>query len=346
MKVSLAVSTYNSDSTIVSCVESLIATDYSDKEIIIIDDGSTDKTLEILKGYPVKVIPQNHQGVSAGRDLALRNASGEYILYTDSDCEVDRHWVREMLKPFENNDIGAVTGRTIFRTDSRCTSWIRSLDIEDRYSRRKTYTELANGTNCAFPRRLLLETGGFDPNWFHAEDTEVSYRILQKNYRIYYQPSAIVRHVPEGNWRSYLRKRYRGTRAHLRMMPKYAKDVVSDDFVSRKMLFQPVAYTLAVGFCILAVLGGILGRLGWSLAFTLEAWALGVGIACYLSGLVAEIPLVLKVMEKSHRWDYLWKSLMLLSAKGLMIGLGVLIGIWQNRWSFVKRVLGIIGIMK
>jgi len=339
MKVTLAVSTYNSAATIVPCVESLLATDYPDKEIIIIDDGSTDRTLELLQEYPVKVIPQNHQGVSAGRDLALRNALGEFILYTDSDCEVDRMWVREMLAPFDNSDIGAVTGRTVFRTDARCTSWIRSLDIEERYARRKTYTELANGTNCAFPRKLLLKTGGFDPRWFHAEDTEVSYRVLQQGLRIYYQPSAVVRHVPEGSWRAYLRKRYRGTRAHLRMMPRYARDVVSDDFVSRKMLFQPVAYTLAVGLAGVAVLGGIMGRLGLNWAFTVEAWAIGVGFACYLLGILAEFPLIFKVFEKSQRIDYLIKSFILLSAKGLMIGTGVFSGVWQNKKLFWERFI-------
>ena len=90
--------------------------------------------------------------------------------------------------------------------------------------------------------------------------------------KIYYQPSAIVRHVPEGDWKSYLKKRFRGTKAHLRIMPKHTGDVIQDDFVSSKMLLQPAFYTL---FLVLLFLGIIL-LIPQSLGVPVSvSWAIG-----------------------------------------------------------------------
>lgn len=337
MKVTIAVSTYNSASTIKACVESLLATDYSDKEIIIVDDGSTDDTLKILEKYPVKLISQNHGGVSAGRDNAFRHATGDIVAYTDSDCEVDKQWITELINPFTDLQVGATTGRTIFRTDHRCTSWVRSLDIEERYTQRKTSTGLANGTNCAFRKRVLDEIGGFNPNWFHAEDTEVSYRILQKGLVIYYQQSAIVLHVPEGNWKSYLRKRYRGTKAHLRIMPKFTKDVLADDFVSKKMILQPILYTAFIGgiflsfiFLIVAIFGSPGFLRGAEILFLL-------GLISFLIGFILEIPLIGKVVSRSKNITYLFKSILLLLGKSIAIGAGVYAGLLEYRLFKLKE---------
>ena len=324
MRVCLAVATYNSVSTIVSCVESLVATEYPDKEIIIVDDGSTDETLEVLKKYPVKVIQQNHQGVSAARDNAFRNSTGEIVAYTDSDCMVDKQWVNELIKPFSDSQVGAVTGKTIFQTDSRCTSRIRSLDIEERYTKRNTYTGLANGTNCAIRKKILEEIGGFNPEWFHAEDTEVSYRILQKGFKIYYQSTAIVRHVPEGDWKSYLRKRYRGTKAHLRIMPKYTKDVLADDFVSPKMVIQPIVYTLFLGCLILAILLSFF-------SFSFSRWGLYCSVLLLCIGFIMEIPLIFKTIKDSKNISCLFKSILLLLGKSVFIGAGVYAGLIEYR---------------
>lgn len=328
MKVTLAVAAYNSVSTIASCVESLLRTEYPDKEIIVVDDGSVDETLSILKKYPVTVLHQDHAGVSAGRDNAFRHATGDIIAYTDSDCEVDKQWITELIKPFSDPQVGATTGRTIFHTDDHCTSWIRSLDIEERYNKRNTYTGLANGTNCAIRKIILEEISGFDPEWFHAEDTEVSYRIVQKGYKIYYQSSAIVRHVPEGDWKSYLRKRYRGTKAHFRIMPKYTKNVLEDDFVSWKMVIQPVIYPIIIPSLVLTIILYMLGLWRYPACILWAKTFFGLSIIMFLIGFVMELPLIVQTVQRSKNFSYLHKSVFLLLGKIMAIGTGVYAGVW------------------
>jgi cellulose synthase/poly-beta-1,6-N-acetylglucosamine synthase-like glycosyltransferase len=245
--VSIVVPTYNAEGTIGPLLESLTQLDYPDYEVIIVNDGSRDKTREIVTRYPVRLIDQPNRGASAARDAGLRASSREIVAYVDSDVTVTRDWLRKIVQVFSDPTVGAATGKTVFLRDERATSWLRSLDIERRNAGRKTFTRLANGPNSAFRRELLLNVGGFDPSWFHAEDTEVSYRIWIQGYRIRYVPEAIVHHVPEGNWRTFYRKRYRDAKAFTRMLRKYSRSaILEDDFVTVSMKIQPPFFLILI----------------------------------------------------------------------------------------------------
>ncbi len=252
--VSVVVPAYNAEETIGPLLDSLLALDYPDREVIIVNDGSTDGTKAIVEQHPMQLIDQPNRGASAARDAGLRAAIGEIVAYVDSDVTVTRDWLRHLVKPLSEPAIAATTGQTIFLRNDKATSWMRSLDIERRNARRKTYTRLANGPNSAFRREVLLEVGGFDPNWFHAEDTEVSYRIGQRGYKIRYVPEAIVHHMPEEDWRDFLRKRYRDAKAFTRMLRRYSRYAVrEDDFVSLGMKVQPPLFLLMLPLAIGAV---------------------------------------------------------------------------------------------
>src|SRR3972149_6797932 len=164
--VSVVVAAYNAQETICPLIESLLALDYPEVEIIIIDDGSKDSTVEIVKRYPVTLVSQENMGASSARNNGLERARHGIVAYTDSDCSVSKDWLRNLVPHFDDLKVGAVTGRTIFRTDSTCTSFVRSLDIEERNAGRRKFTALANGPNSAFRRDLLLGIGGFHPVWY------------------------------------------------------------------------------------------------------------------------------------------------------------------------------------
>ena len=88
--VSVLIPAYNAEKTINRCLDSILCQTFQDIELIIVNDGSTDNTLSILLNYAEKdkriiIYNQPNQGVSAARNTGLRNASGDYILYVDSD---------------------------------------------------------------------------------------------------------------------------------------------------------------------------------------------------------------------------------------------------------------------
>lgn len=83
--ISVIIPAYNADIYIEQCLSSLFCQTYKHLEIIVVDDGSTDRTSEIVKTFPVKLIRQENQGVSVARNRGISEATGEYIHFVDAD---------------------------------------------------------------------------------------------------------------------------------------------------------------------------------------------------------------------------------------------------------------------
>lgn len=103
MKLSIIIPTYNEEKHIKSCIESLLKQDYCDFEIIIVDDGSTDKTREILQGFAEKqkiiFLKQNHLGPGHARNLGAVLAGGEILVFVDADMVFAKEFLHELVKP-------------------------------------------------------------------------------------------------------------------------------------------------------------------------------------------------------------------------------------------------------
>ncbi len=96
--VSVVICAYNAERTMSPCLESLRALEYPNFEVVIVDDGSRDRTAEIAKDFPeFRLIRQPNKGLSVARNVGMHAARGEIIAYTDSDCVVDPHWLTLMV---------------------------------------------------------------------------------------------------------------------------------------------------------------------------------------------------------------------------------------------------------
>jgi cellulose synthase/poly-beta-1,6-N-acetylglucosamine synthase-like glycosyltransferase len=221
----------------------LCAQTYRPLEIIAVDDGSTDGSNELLQkwqiseddssdGIPIQILSQEPLGLSAGRNKALNIAKGEWVAITDIDCRPRPDWLERMFT--SSDGVDAVTGRVIFDEGRTSVSRLRSRTIAWKYSSRSDKTTLANGPCSMFRRERLISRGGFDPSWYHAEDMEVSMKIIQSGGSIRYEPEAVVDHVAESRLKIFLQKRRRDARAHTRIMRKYRG--VKHDFSKDGML--------------------------------------------------------------------------------------------------------------
>jgi glycosyltransferase involved in cell wall biosynthesis len=116
--VSVVVPTFNRRALIEACVRSLAAQTYSPLEVIVSDDGSTDETPEFMerfldenRGGPVRYLRTGeHRGANPARNCAVREARGELIAFTDSDCVADGRWIEELVRPFADERVAAVVG--------------------------------------------------------------------------------------------------------------------------------------------------------------------------------------------------------------------------------------------
>ena len=199
------------------CLQSLVNQTYRPLEIIAVDDGSDDDGYSRLKAWegvhndiPITVLKQNPKGLSAGRNLALENSKGTWVAITDIDCRPDPYWISELYlvsKGLDDEQVLAVTGRTIFDAGETTISRLRARSIARKYSGRPRLTSLANGPCSMFERAALVSIGGFNPKWYHAEDMEVSLRLIENGGTIVYAPDALVSHVPESGRKRFLAKR-------------------------------------------------------------------------------------------------------------------------------------------
>ncbi|GAG71190.1 unnamed protein product, partial [marine sediment metagenome] len=203
--ISIVVGVRNMEDTIKSCINSLLNQTYKNKEIIIINDGSDDKTLPIIqkikrenKKISFKVITTEKKGISHARNLGYELAKGEFVAYSDADCILVKNWLDVVIPHFKDPKVALVGGVTIFRSDNSYSSIYRQIEFEKRYENiTKKEVVWAGGPGSIFRKSVLEEIGGFNPNWVHGEDAEISFLIYEKDYKIIKENSAITYHVAE-----------------------------------------------------------------------------------------------------------------------------------------------------
>ncbi|MET3811391.1 glycosyltransferase family 2 protein [Arthrobacter sp. UYEF3] len=113
--VSIIVAAFNEAGVIEDCVRSIQLTSYDRYEVVLVDDGSTDTTAELMRGLAgadlrIKVLGQAHAGTAAALNLGLRHAAGEVVMLVDAKGVLSRHTVKRMLQGFGDWRTGAVCG--------------------------------------------------------------------------------------------------------------------------------------------------------------------------------------------------------------------------------------------
>ncbi len=192
MKISAVVPTYNNEDVIEECIESLLNQTRKFDEIIVVDDGSTDKTPEIIKRLPVKIIRAKHSERSHARNVGWKNTTGDFISIIESDSVYDRNWLENIMKKLKN---GAYIVNDTRRVYNPQTFFSKMEDeILKVRQQRGRYKPFAGWT---FKKEVLEKIGGYDENITGPEDVELGYRLIKKGYKISQAFDAIQYHKGE-----------------------------------------------------------------------------------------------------------------------------------------------------
>jgi len=208
-RVSVVVCSYNGGPTLEQCLRSLLALDYPDYEVIVVDDGSTDDTRAILARYPaVRAIHQANRGLSAARNVGLQAATGAIIAYTDSDCYADPDWLTHLVHQLERGGASAVGGPNLSPPDGWLAACVAAAPGQPTHVLESDQVaEHIPGCNMAFRREALEAINGFDPEYRKAgDDVDVCWRLQQAGHWITIAPGAFVWHHRRQNPRAYLRQ--------------------------------------------------------------------------------------------------------------------------------------------
>ncbi len=197
----VVVPAYNSQETIAVCIESLLNLQYPREklEIIIVDNGSSDDTAAIASRYPVGVLSEEQRGAAAARNCGIREARGEYVAFTDSDCQVAPDWLTRLVRAAIENKSDAVGGRIVSAVSNpiaRFTEDQRVMNQEDAIRRLKTPLPFILTANALFKKKVLDDVNGFDVAFDQAaaEDTDLCWRLHAHGCVFAYAHHAIVYH--------------------------------------------------------------------------------------------------------------------------------------------------------
>ena len=213
MRVSVIVPAYNAANTLGDCLAALLdqSVGREQYEVIVVDDGSTDRTAELARARGVQVIRQEQRGAAAARNRGAHQARGETLLFTDADCQPAHDWIEKMLAPFARDEVAGAKG--VYRTKQRgLIPRFVQLEYESKYRHmaRWQYIDFVDTYSAAYRREVFLASGGFDERFPAAsvEDQELSFRLTREGHRLIFQPEATVIHHHVGSVARYFRRKF------------------------------------------------------------------------------------------------------------------------------------------
>ena len=208
-RVSVVVCSYNGARTIRDTMDGLARLNYPDYEVIVVDDGSTDATAAIARGYDVRLISTPNRGLSNARNTGLEAATGEIVAYIDDDAWPDPDWLTYLAATFRATPHVAVGGPNLPPPgDGAIAACVANSPggpnhvlLSDREA------EHIPGCNMAFRRDALSAIGGFDPRFRVAgDDVDVCWRLQARGGTLGFHAAAVVWHHRRNSVRAYWRQ--------------------------------------------------------------------------------------------------------------------------------------------
>lgn len=220
--ISIIIPTYNRPERLKSCLEAISELDYPAEkfEVIVVDDGSQTPVDKIVAPFQnVKLFVHSNAGPAKTRNRGAREASGDYLAFTDDDCRPAPDWLKQLeaaSRSFPSDT--AIGGRTINALDSDPYAAASQLLVDYLYEnqqqrnqdRRRPSGAFFASNNVLFRREMFLRIGGFSDKFRHAagEDREICNRWVAHGGTLEYAPEAVVLHYHSMGWKSYVRQHF------------------------------------------------------------------------------------------------------------------------------------------
>ncbi len=199
--ISVIIPNRNGSTTLEACLESVFSSDYSNFEVIVVDDASEDSSVEIIKRYPCKLIKLEKQlGPSVARNVGAEHASGEVLLFIDADCVLSKETLKLVNRAMSNGSRvvgGTYTALPPFSQGFFST--FQSVYVNYCETKREEADYIA--THClAIDAELFRSSGGFlrDSLMGHTtsvEDVEFSHRLRRAGFKLRIDPGIQVGHI-------------------------------------------------------------------------------------------------------------------------------------------------------
>ena len=241
--VTVLIPAHNEESVIVQTVTSVLLSDLDDIQVIVVDDGSSDATLELLqsnfgRNEAVQIIHQVNRGKAAALNNALAYAKTEIVVTIDADTEIESDAIRKLLRHFSDPSVGAVAGnvkvgnRSKWLTRWQALEYITSQNMEKRAFDLLNCITVVPGALGAWRKKAIEDGGGITADTV-AEDADLTIGIRRLGWRVTYDEEAIAWTEAPETPGALIRQRFRWTFGTLQSFWKH-----------RDTLFKPKYGTL------------------------------------------------------------------------------------------------------
>jgi len=230
--ISILVPAYNEGIVLERALTSLMQLEYPHFEVLVIDDGSTDDTLEIAARWEgqrgpglFRVITKPNGGKASALNAGIAHSMYPLIMCMDADSSLEPRTLLEAARHFGNPSVGAVAGnvkvenRGSIVTRLQALEYIEGLNMPRRAQGFIAAVNIVPGPVGMFRREALEEIGGYDEDTF-AEDADLTLKMMSAGWRVEYEDQAIAWSEAPESWRDLTQQRYRWTRGILQAIRK------------------------------------------------------------------------------------------------------------------------------
>ncbi len=216
-KISIIIANYNGENHLKKCIESVLKSSYSNFELIIIDDCSSDNSYRLLKNYEaidnriILLRNSTNLGAAASRNIAVLKVTTEFMMFLDNDTQVRRSWLEPVIQIFITNpQVGAIQSLLLdFNNRASIqmaggllipqTGWLAAFYVNQRYtinSRKLVFRDIVGiSAALAVRKKAFDKIGGFDiKESIYTEDLDFCWRLWIAGYSIKLSPASIVYH--------------------------------------------------------------------------------------------------------------------------------------------------------
>ena len=276
-KVSIIIPAYNEEVTVIQTINSLLKTTYPNFELIFVDDGSKDKTFEMVDAqfgnHPqVKVFRKINGGKASALNYGISKSTADFIICIDADTQLKTDAVTELMRYFYSEKIAAVAGTVkVGNAHNLITKW-QSIEYITAQNMDRRAFDLLNtitvvpGAIGAFRKEVVLEVGGFTIDTL-AEDCDLTMRILRAGYKVKNCSTAIAYTEAPETVEMLLKQRFRWSFGVMQSFWKNRKTLLNKKYgyfgmvgMPNILIYQiilPLFSPLADLFMLLSLISGI-----------------------------------------------------------------------------------------